>query len=65
MHQRSLACGCGAGDEGNFTGAGLEFDPHENRGRAISSIDARHPDKDSAFEEVNLCSVRSGHDWTS
>jgi len=65
MHQRSLACSGGTGNERDFSSARFEINAHQNGGGSITRVNIREPDQDSALEKVEVTVVWSGHDWTS
>jgi hypothetical protein len=50
MGKCSLTCCSGAGDKVNISGAGFEVDIHQNGGRAVSGVNIREADQDSALE---------------
>jgi hypothetical protein len=62
VHERSLACSGGTCNERDFSGARLKIDPKQNRGGAVSRVDARKARENSAVEKVLLWSIRTGHD---
>jgi len=50
MRECSLAGGCGAGDEINFSSTSFEVYAHQNGGRAIAGINIREANQHATLE---------------